>query len=53
MKDIIKLNDLLQLSKEQLKTTKIRFMVPSGAFNPQKDAGDKTKHDKINLTDLV
>ena len=49
----IKLNDLLQLSEEQLKSTKIRFMVHSGSFDPQKDAGDEAKHDRINLQDLV
>lgn len=51
----IKLNDLLQLTKEEVDKTKIRFMVPSSGidFDPNTDAEDPSKRDKINLTDLV
>ena len=51
----IKLNDLLQLTKEEVDKTKIRFMVPSSGidFDPNTDAKDPFKQDKINLTDLV
>lgn len=51
----IKLNDLLQLTKEEVNKTKIRFMVPSSGidFDPNTDAKDPSKQDKINLTDLV
>lgn len=52
-KSIIKLNDLLQLSDSELNMTKIRFMVPSGDFDPQKDAKDESKYDLINLQHLV
>lgn len=34
MTDIIKLNDILQLSSEQIQATKIRFTIPSGGTNP-------------------
>ena len=53
--ETIKLNDLLQLTREEIDKTKIRFMVPSSGidFNPNTDAEDPTKQDKINLTDLV
>ena len=37
----IKLNDLLHLSDEQIESTKIRFMVKSGTFDPQKEAADE------------
>lgn len=51
----IKLNDLLQLTREEINKTKIRFMVPSSGidFDPNADAEDPSKQDKINLTDLV
>lgn len=51
----IKLNDLLQLTREEIDKTKIRFMVPSSGidFDPNTDAEDPSKQDKINLTDLV
>ena len=50
---MIKLNDILNLTDEEIKRTKIRFMVPNGDFNPNEDAKDKDKLDKINLVDLV
>ena len=55
MEETIKLNDLLRLSEEQINNTKIRFMVPNGliGFNPNLDAEDKRKQDKINLEYLV
>lgn len=51
----IKLNDLLQLTKKEVNKTKIRFMVPSSGidFDPNTDAKDPSRQDKINLTDLV
>lgn len=49
----IKLNDLLHLSDEQIESTKIRFMVKRGTFDPQKEAADETKHDRLNLHHLV
>ena len=53
--EIIKLNDLLQLTDDEIDKTKIRFMVPSSGidFDPNTDAEDPSKQDKINLTDLV
>lgn len=53
--EIIRLNDLLQLTREEIDRTKIRFMVPNSGinFNPNADAEDPSKQDKINLTDLV
>lgn len=53
--ETIKLNDLLQLTNGEINKTKIRFMVPSGGidFDPNTDAEDPSKQDKINLTDLV
>lgn len=53
--EIIKLNDLLQLTDDEIDKTKIRFMVPSSGidFDPNTDAEDTSKQDKINLTDLV
>ncbi|MDO4220053.1 MAG: GIY-YIG nuclease family protein [Candidatus Saccharibacteria bacterium] len=53
--DTIKLNDILQLDEEQLDNAKIRFMVPSDriGFNPNLDAEDTEKQNKINLEDLV
>ena len=53
--ETIKLNDLLQLTNGEINNTKIRFMVPSSAidFDPNTDAEDPSKQDKINLTDLV
>ena len=47
----IKLNDLLQLTEEQIANTKIRFMTPSEriGFNPNRDAEDLVKQDEINL----
>jgi hypothetical protein len=53
--ETIKLNDLLQLTSEEIDKSKIRFMVPSSGidFDPNTDAEDPTKQDKINLTDLV
>ena len=53
--ETIKLNDLLQLTREEIDKTKIRFMVPSSGidFDPNTDAEDPSKQDKINLTDLV
>lgn len=53
--EIIKLNDLLQLTDDEIDKTKIRFMVPSSDidFDPNTDAEDTSKQDKINLTDLV
>ena len=54
-KRTIKLNDLLQLTDDEIDKTKIRFMVPSSGidFDPNTDAEDPSKQDKINLTDLV
>ena len=51
----IKLNDLLQLSEEQINQTKIRFMVPNSrtGFDPNRDAEDTAKQDEINLRALV
>lgn len=51
----IKLNDLLQLSEEQINQTKIRFMVPNSrtGFDPNRDAEDTAKQDEINLHALV
>ena len=51
----IKLNDLLQLTEEQIANTKIRFMTPSVriGFNPNRDAEDLAKQDEINLRALV
>lgn len=51
----IKLNDLLQLSEEQINRTKVRFMVPSNriGFDPNRDAEDSAKQDEINLRALV
>ena len=53
--EIIKLNDLLQLTDDEIDKTKIRFMVPNSGidFDPNTDAEDPSKQDKINLTDLV
>ncbi len=53
--EAIKLNDILQLSEQQLENAKIRFMVSSDriSFNPNLDAEDVEKQDKINLADLV
>lgn len=53
--ETIKLNDLLQLTNGEINKTKIRFMVPSSGidFDPNTDAEDPSKQDKINLTDLV
>ena len=53
--EIIRLNDLLQLTREEINRTKIRFMVRSsdGGFNPNADAEDPSKQDEINLTSLV
>lgn len=51
----IKLNDLLQLTREEIDETKIRFMVPNDEinFNPNTDAEDPKKQDKVNLEALV
>ena len=51
----IKLNDILQLGEEQIENAKIRFMVPNDSinFDPNSDAADVNKQDKINLCDLV
>lgn len=51
----IKLNDLLQLTREEIDKTKIRFMVPNDGinFNPNTDAVDPKKQDKVNLEALV
>lgn len=53
--EIIRLNDLLQLTREEIDKTKIRFMVPNSDinFNPNADAEDPSKQDEINLTSLV
>ncbi|MBO4855527.1 GIY-YIG nuclease family protein, partial [Candidatus Saccharibacteria bacterium] len=53
--ETIKLNDLLQLTSEQIDKTKIRFMVASSGinFDPNTDAEDPSQQDKINLSDLV
>lgn len=53
--EAIKLNDLLHLTRKEINKTKIRFMVPSSGidFDPNADAEDPSKQDKINLTDLV
>lgn len=53
--ETIKLNDILQLNEQQLENAKIRFMVSSDriSFNPNLDAEDVEKQDKINLVDLV
>lgn len=51
----ITLNDIIHLSKDQIDNTKIRFMVPNNGigFNPNLDAEDIEKQEKINLVDLV
>lgn len=53
--ETIKLNDLLQLTREEIDKTKIRFMVPSSGidFDPNTDAEDPKKQDKVNLEALV
>lgn len=53
--ETIRLNDLLQLTREEIDRTKIRFMVPKSdiGFNPNADAEDPSKQDEINLTALV
>lgn len=53
MESPIILNDLLHLTEGEIAKTKIRFMVPSGTFDPNTDAKDEAKRDKINLHDLV
>lgn len=51
----ITLNDILQLSEEQIKRTKIRFMVPNDFYNfdPKKNADDPEIQERINMHDLV
>lgn len=53
--ETIKLNDLLQLTREEIDKTKIRFMVSNDGinFNPNTDAEDPKKQDKVNLEALV
>lgn len=53
--ETIKLNDLLQLTGEEIDKTKIRFMVSNDGinFNPNTDAEDPKKQDKVNLEALV
>lgn len=50
---MIKLNDILNLTDEEIINTRIRFMTKSGKFNPYEDAKSKDKHDVINLRYLV
>lgn len=51
----IMLNDILQLTSEQIENSKIRFMVPSssGDFNPNSEVENPKKQDEVNLTALV
>lgn len=53
--ETIQLNDLLQLTREEIDKTKIRFMVSNDGinFNPNTDAEDPKKQDKVNLEALV
>lgn len=53
--ETIKLNDLLQLTREEIDKTKIRFMVSNDGinFNPNTDAEDPKKQDKVNLEALI
>ena len=50
---MIFLNDIIRLTDEEIEKTYIRFMIPSGNFNPVEDAKYKDKIDRINLVDLV
>ncbi len=49
----IKLNDILNLTDEEIKRTKIRFMVPSGDFNPSEEALKCAKGDPLNTKALA
>ncbi len=49
----IKLNDILNLTEEELSRTKIRFMTPSGDFDPIRDVKNESERDRINLEALV
>ena len=51
----IKLNDILNLTEEEISRTKFRFMIPSEgiSFDPVETAKKKDERDKVNLTDLV
>ena len=53
--DKIKLNDILNLTEEEISHVKFRFMVPSGEFDPIKTVrnGGDDKKDEVNLIDLV
>lgn len=51
-REAIMLNDLLQLSKDEIKRTKLRFMLESGGFDPRIMASDTIRQDKLNLNDL-
>ena len=51
-REAIMLNDLLQLSKDEIKRTKLRFMRESGGFDPRIMASDTIRQDKLNLNDL-
>ena len=54
-KTVIKLNDILQLTEEEIGRTKLRFMVKSYNvdFDPIKTAKDEKKRDDLNLKHLV
>ena len=49
----IKLNDILGLTKEEVKNTTIRFMVKSKNFDPNVCAEDPGKRDELNFKHLV
>ena len=51
-REIIKLNDLLQLSKDEIERTKLRFMRESSGFDPRIMASDPIAQDKLNLKHL-
>lgn len=51
----IMLNDILNLSEQEISQAKCRFMVPSSSidYNPRKTLESETGKDEINLGDLV
>lgn len=51
--DKIKLNDILNLTEEEISRTKIRFMTPSGDFDPIRDVKNEGERDRVNLEALV
>lgn len=53
LNEMIKLNDLLHLTEDQIGRTKIRFMVKSGDFDPIADADDSKGRDELNLKALT